>query len=116
METREEPKFSGTGAPVQRTPGPWKVETFGRYQRLTEATHEDDNNDVPLMGDCEDEQVRANLEFIVKAANAHNELVAALQAEQEWREREEQGALDPEWDYETMVGAKRRAALAKVTQ
>lgn len=41
------------------------------------------------------------------------ELLAALQAEQEWRERDEAGAIDPEWDYEQMVGSKRRAAIAK---
>lgn len=43
------------------------------------------------------------------------ELLEALQAEQEWRDRERDGALDPEWDYELMVGAKRRAAIAKAT-
>lgn len=51
-------------------------------------------------------------------ANAHliaaaPDLLAASQAEQEWRDREEAGALDPEWDYETMVGSKRRAAITK---
>lgn len=43
------------------------------------------------------------------------EMLAALQAEQEWREREDAGAIDPEWDYELMVGTKRRAAIAKAT-
>lgn len=42
------------------------------------------------------------------------ELLAALQAEEEWRAREAAGALDDEWDYETLVGNKRRAALSKV--
>lgn len=46
---------------------------------------------------------------------ASPELLAALEAEQEWREREAAGALDPEWDYERMVGDKRRAAIAKAT-
>lgn len=40
-----------------------------------------------------------------------DQLVAALQAEQEWREREADGALDPEWNYDTMVAAKRRDAI-----
>jgi len=43
------------------------------------------------------------------------ELLEALRAEQEWRDRERDGALDPEWDYETMVGQRRRAAIAKAT-
>jgi hypothetical protein len=43
-----------------------------------------------------------------------DELLAALEAEQEWRDREEAGAIDPEWNYERMVGDKRRAAIAKV--
>lgn len=46
---------------------------------------------------------------------ACTDLLNALQAEQEWRCRDEAGELDPEWDYETMVGSKRRAALAKAT-
>ena len=42
-------------------------------------------------------------------------LLEALIAEQEWRDREAAGALDPEWDYEILVGAKRRAAIAAAT-
>ena len=41
------------------------------------------------------------------------ELLAALEKEAEWRGREAAGAIDPEWDYETMVGQHRRAAIAK---
>lgn len=41
------------------------------------------------------------------------ELLEALEAEQEWRAREEAGALDPEWDYDTMVASRRRAAISK---
>lgn len=41
------------------------------------------------------------------------ELIAALRAEQEWRDRERDGAIDPEWDYEFLVGSQRRAVLAK---
>jgi len=43
------------------------------------------------------------------------ELVAALEAEQEWQARDAAGELDPDLDYETVVGAKRRAAIAKAT-
>lgn len=42
-------------------------------------------------------------------------LLAALQAEEEWRARDADGELDPEWDYDTMVAAKRRAAIAQAT-
>lgn len=41
------------------------------------------------------------------------DLLEAAQAEEEWRGREAAGELDPEWDYETMVASKRRAAIAK---
>lgn len=41
------------------------------------------------------------------------EMLAALQAEQEWRDRDAAGAIDPEWDYEIMVGDKRRSAIAR---
>lgn len=42
-------------------------------------------------------------------------LLEALLAEQEWRAREDSGEIDPEWDYEHMVGDKRRTAIAKAT-
>ena len=40
-------------------------------------------------------------------------MLEALKKEQEWRDREAAGELDEEWDYETMVGQYRRAAIAK---
>jgi hypothetical protein len=51
----------------------------------------------------------ANARLIAAAPD----LLAALEKEEEWRAREEAGALDPEWDYETMVAQYRRAALSK---
>jgi len=45
--------------------------------------------------------------------SAAPELLAALESEEEWRAREDAGELDPEWDYDTMVASKRRAAIAK---
>lgn len=42
------------------------------------------------------------------------EILAALEAEQEWQDRFHAGAIDPEWDYEEMVGSKRRNAIAAV--
>lgn len=43
------------------------------------------------------------------------QLLDALQKEQEWRAREAAGELDPDWDYEQMVGQHRRAAIAAAT-
>lgn len=54
---------------------------------------------------------RQLLARIAQLETSHRELLVALQAEQEWRERDEAGALDPEWDYELMVGDKRRRAI-----
>ncbi|KDC72861.1 hypothetical protein L513_3586 [Bordetella bronchiseptica MBORD632] len=51
----------------------------------------------------------ANARLIAAAPN----LLEALEAEEEWRGREAAGEIDPEWDYETMVAAKRRAAISK---
>ena len=42
------------------------------------------------------------------------ELIEALRKEDEWSRREAEGAIDPEWDYESMVGQYRRAALARI--
>ena len=61
-------------------------------------------------------QARAALAAPGAAAAASAAMLEALQAEQEWREREAAGALDPEWDYERMVGDKRRAAIARAAQ
>lgn len=46
-------------------------------------------------------------------AVAAPEMLEALKKEQEWRDREAAGELDDGWDYETMVGQYRRAAIAK---
>ena len=50
---------------------------------------------------------------IVRRWNLHDDMLDALKREQEWRDREAVGALDEEWDYETMVGQYRRAVIAK---
>jgi len=55
------------------------------------------------------------IEMHERIRSAAQDMLAALQAEEEWRRRDEDGALDPEWDYEEMVGRKRRAAIAKAT-
>jgi hypothetical protein len=48
--------------------------------------------------------------------DAARDLLDALEKEQEWQDRARAGELDPDWDYETMVGQYRRAAIAKATQ
>jgi hypothetical protein len=91
---------------VKRFQGPWIV------------GHEDDS-DFCLIGTDSGNGlvvhpvIRTHDEELARLIAAAPELLEALQAEQEWREREADGALDPEWDYERMVGDKRRAAIAK---
>jgi hypothetical protein len=51
----------------------------------------------------------------VAPAIAGELMLEALQKEQEWRAREVAGELDPSWDYESMVGQYRRAAIAAAT-
>lgn len=41
------------------------------------------------------------------------DLLAALEAEQEWQARDAVGEIEPDWDYERMVGDKRRSAIAR---
>lgn len=60
----------------------------------------------------------AQADAILRAAglSTYSEALAALRAEQEWHDRAANGALDPDWDYETLVGSKRRAAITKATR
>lgn len=51
-------------------------------------------------------------DFARQLERGNAELREALEKEQEWRDRDAAGALDEGWDYETMVGQYRRAALA----
>jgi hypothetical protein len=91
------------------TPGrPWKARSGGYsiaiYERVEEQT-------VAMGYGKTLPEAQANARLIAAAP----ELLEALQAEQEWCERDAAGAIDPEWDYDTMVAAKRRAAIAKAT-
>jgi len=60
-------------------------------------------------------RIQADPQHVIDLIDQRAALLAALQAEQEWREREATGAIDPEWDYERMVGDKRRAAIKSAT-
>ena len=91
---------------AQHTPGPWKHRN-GRIFQLDREELTIANVARAFDGDYS----QTNGDLIAAAPD----LLEALRAEEEWRAREKDGAIDPEWDYETMVGAKRRAAIAKAT-
>jgi hypothetical protein len=102
---------------AKHTPGPWhfyrgfrspSVKTVGdrvHICTLSTARASAVSDGRPLN------QAVADARLIAAAP----ELLAALQAEEEWRARDRDGAIDPEWDYEEMVGSLRRAAIAKAT-
>lgn len=94
------------------TPGPWRI---GKCHGAVVA-------DAPVNAGLDNDHVEAYGGHLIAESiavcnrpliAAAPELLEALEAEEEWRGREAAGALDPEWDYETMVAAKRRAAIAK---
>jgi hypothetical protein len=90
---------------VSHTPGPWELESdeqTGRAIYVTVRTGELDHAIATV-------DTPANARLIAAAPD----LLEALQREQEWQDRDRDGALDPEWSYEDMVAAPRRAALAK---
>jgi hypothetical protein len=116
----------------QHTPGPWTFEAdltirsraFGTSDQMGDYKGVVIADLKPALGVCTDTaegiesakrarshawpETQANARLIQTAP----ELLKALKKEQEWREREQAGALDDEWDYETMVGQYRRAAIA----
>lgn len=118
---------------AHHTPGPWhwvnsqtdkpfdfdaEWDGEGRPSLRTVAEHKQHETSIWTLPvwiiDAEPMQYgndAANARLIAAAP----ELLAALQAEEEWRAREVDGALDPDWDYEEMVSSKRRAAIAKAT-
>ncbi|MFY4005997.1 hypothetical protein [Achromobacter denitrificans] len=91
---------------TKHTPGPWRYQP-GRDSRPPYVIRGSEGGFV-VVGMTADRQ-EADAALIAAAP----ELLEALEAEEEWRGREDAGELDPEWDYETMVAAKRRAAISK---
>lgn len=97
---------------TNHTRGPWRI---GKAHGAVVA-------DVPVHACLDNDHVEAYGGHLIAESiavcnrpliAAAPDLLAALEAEEEWRAREEAGALDPEWDYDTMVASKRRAAIAK---
>lgn len=104
------------------TPGPWLVSD----ENMDDISAERSGKVVVYGEDCELHPIadfRCNTscrpieeqEANAKLASAAPKLLEALQKEQEWHDRMACGAIDPEWDYETMVGQYRRAAIAEAT-
>ncbi len=102
---------------TKHTPGPWRWTD----NSLAPVDPRPDDHSVAVIledGDCygfvaaETVDVLAEQDANRRLIAAAPDLLEALIAEQEWRDREAAGALDPEWDYEILVGAKRRAAIA----
>lgn len=105
---------------TKHTPGPWIADTTRRYGHPPALTPNIPINPIVMGWPVNRSIAKVPRGYAEAEANAlliaaAPELLGALRAEQEWREREAAGAIDPEWDYEVMVGAKRRAAIAKAT-
>ena len=96
---------------TKHTPGPWNAEPMIRDHGFpctpVMATTLIARVYSTAFGD--DEQSLANAALIAAAPR----MLEALKKEQEWRDREAAGELDDGWDYETMVGQYRRAAIAQ---
>jgi hypothetical protein len=97
------------------TDGPWFHERPSP-DRPMHAIRAHDPVNGPVIAYMNSREDPAAIEARAAALAAAPDLLAALRAEQEWREREAAGAIDPDWDYERMVGDKRRAAIAKATR
>lgn len=93
----------------KHTPGPWRAVECSDGARHV-ATRRG-NVIAHISAFALDGDRSGNARLIAAAPD----LLAALEKEQEWRERDAAGALDEEWDYETMVGQYRRAAIARAT-
>lgn len=96
------------------SPLPWRIDSLCKspHVEIWDAEINGQTHQIAEVFRYPPRDGPGNADFIVRAVNSHQQLVDALKAEQEWRDREEAGALDPEWDYEMLVGDKRRSALA----
>ena len=88
------------------TPGPWHVAPEGPGDDLRVAVGAGEAiAHINVIG----REDIANARLIAAAPD----LLAVLEKHVEWVERDKVGAIDHEWDYETMVGQYIRAAIAK---
>lgn len=89
---------------TKHTPGPWHLSAAKDC-----IWHQDHGRICTPPNHAQVWNWEPNARLIAAAPD----LLAALEAEEEWRAREDAGELDPDWDYDTMVASKRRAAIAK---
>ncbi len=94
---------------AHHTEGPWQVVST-QHPRGYIVSARDGNYDIAIVRDVAGSPENyGNAQLVVAAPD----MLEALKAEEEWQARNAVGEIDPEWDYEEMVGSKRRAALAK---
>ena len=100
---------------AKHTEGPWVI-NFEDANGLKNAVCHVESGiqticrvSLPFPFDTNYDERDANARLIAAAP----EMLDVLQAEEEWQARDLAGAIDPEWDYETMVGTKRRAAIKR---
>ncbi len=93
------------------TPGPWECPNIEESYNSRQFWVCDEEGGLIAVAESGWSEAEANARLIAAAPD----LLAALEAEEEWRARAQAGAIDPDWHYETMVAALRRAAIAKAT-
>jgi hypothetical protein len=99
---------------TNHTPGPWTVDPTdmsfvirgegGSMLVCSMSWHQQKRKPHPFK-----EESATNARLIAAAPY----LLAALEKHVEWVERDKDGAIDPGWDYDTMVGQYIRAAIAR---
>lgn len=99
---------------VGHTPGPWKSEKQGRrhWAILCDSSLLDDSRRTEIIAEIEDpvgymsaEENAANAEFIVRAVNAYDELLAACRSLIEGRVNEDSGvSVHPSGRFCTVCG------------
>lgn len=98
----------------QHTPTPWKIEescgdiiSIGGISSTASA-----NDDTDLR--CWLDVTRSDAEFVVRACNAHEELISALRETLDALYNETDGEKDSEWIKEVKLNAKKALEKAGV--